>query len=177
MNWLFNFIKKLFAKQDLKKGLRVNLLPPDDIEEPPPPLAKKLKLFRPVAKEFPVSSPFGWRDKPTPKYHKGIDFACPEGTPVKAMIGGVIYITGWEKDNDHSQGFGLRVWQKFTYDDKEMFCWYGHLSKIIITAGLDINAGDIVGLSGNTGSSTGPHLHTQCREKDTSHFYDMDYYT
>lgn len=176
MNWLFNVIKKLFAKQDLKKGLHVNLLPPDEVTEPPPPLAKKLKLFRPVAKEFPVSSPFGWRDKPTPKYHKGIDFACPEGTPVKAMIGGIIYKVGWEKEEDHSQGYGLRVWQKSVYDDMNLYLWYGHMSKINIVPGINVNAGDVLGLSGNTGSSTGAHLHVGLREKNTRHFFDMTFY-
>lgn len=135
----------------------------------------KIKLYRPVLKSFPISSPFGWREKPSPKFHNGIDFAVPVGTDILSMCSGHIIRAGWENDSDKSAGFGLRIMQQTVIDDQIYFVWYGHLSKIFLSPGEVIKAGQLIGLSGNTGRSTGPHLHVQVRKKDTSQYFDMEW--
>lgn len=138
----------------------------------------KLKMVRPVADVYPISSPFGVKRtiKGKTGIHNGIDFACPIETPVIAMCDGEAYRVGWENPKDKSQGFGLRIWQIATIEKEVFFIWYGHLSKIFIDEPLKpIKAGEIIGLSGNSGSSTGPHLHVGIRKRDTSIFYDMDF--
>lgn len=80
--------------------------------------------------------------------HDGIDFGLPEGTPLKAADSGVVVHAGLNPYGktviiDHS-------WGK-TY--------YGHLNVIYVTENQKVSKGDIIGLSGNTGFSTGPHLH------------------
>jgi murein DD-endopeptidase MepM/ murein hydrolase activator NlpD len=100
-----------------------------------------------------ISSPFGPRIHPIygiPSFHTGIDIAVPEGTPVRAAAGGVVTFSGWQ------EGFGLLV----TIDHGNGYeTYYGHLSKLLVSAGQSVSAGDVIALSGNTGLSTGPHLH------------------
>lgn len=142
--------------------------------------------MRPLTKEFAVSSPFGAPRNPNPP-HRGIDFACPVGTPVSAMVDGIIFRAGWERDpimepNYKSIGFGMRVWQTFFVNDEKFFAWYGHLSQIFVNEGDKIKAGDVVGLSGATGRTysnhqdgPAPHLHVQVRKCDTNDFFNMDW--
>ncbi len=140
----------------------------------------KLKLLRPVHKDHPISSPFGWRKLPSSEFHKGIDFAVPVGTEVTSFSSGVCFKMGWEKGpefgSEHQKmGLGLRVWQEFDYHGITMYGWYGHLSKIFVEPYSQIKPGQLIGLSGNTGRSTGPHLHVQFRAKDSSDFVDVDW--
>lgn len=93
--------------------------------------------------------------------HYGIDFACPEGTPIVAACTGKIVLAGWEDPKDWKKGFGCRVWQKM--GDLNIFVVYAHLSKIECQVGDFLVAGTRVGLSGNTGGSDGPHLHLEQR--------------
>lgn len=104
-----------------------------------------------------VSSPFGPRIHPiygVPSFHTGIDLAVPEGTPVRAARAGTITYSGWEN------GFGLLV---VIYHGDGYESYYGHLSKLLVSAGQSVSAGEIVALSGTTGLSTGPHLHFEVR--------------
>lgn len=144
-----------------------------------------LKLIRPVDGRYGISSPFGWRKNPhkpsEDKFHNGIDFAVPAGTLVKAFASGICFKSGWESDrliypNDfHVRGLGLRVWQEFDYEDMRLYGWYGHLSQIYVDPGQVIKPGDVIGLSGNTGSSTGAHLHVQFRQRDTNQYFDAEW--
>jgi len=89
--------------------------------------------------------------------HNGLDFGIVEGTPVKATMEGKVISAGW---ND--QGYGnLVIVQNGDYQT-----YYAHLSSIPVKAGDLINAGSTIGLSGNTGRSTGPHLHYEIRKND-----------
>lgn len=92
--------------------------------------------------------------------HNGIDFAVPEGTPTRAARSGTAIVTGWQNPSDFAEGFGLRVW--IDNGDGSFSC-YGHLSRIDVAAGQHLVAGDPLGLSGNTGHTTGPHLHYEER--------------
>jgi murein DD-endopeptidase MepM/ murein hydrolase activator NlpD len=102
-----------------------------------------------------ISSGFGMRFHPVLGYsrmHKGIDFAVPVGTPVMAAGAGVVQIAG------RLGGYGnyLRINHQNGYGTA-----YGHLSRLApgIHAGSHVHQGQIVAYSGNTGMSTGPHLH------------------
>lgn len=99
------------------------------------------------------SSGFGRRSAPTKgasTYHKGIDWATPTGTPVYASCGGTVTRAGW------GSGYGYVVY--IDHEDGRQ-TRYGHLSKVLVSVGDTVRQGERIALSGNTGISTGPHLH------------------
>lgn len=111
--------------------------------------AAKVKGWQLPLAAYTLTSGFGVR---WGRLHAGEDFACPVGTPLKAMSSGTVTFAGQES------GFGNLV--KITYwDGTESY--YGHMSSISAAAGQKVAPGEIVGLSGNTGHSTGPHLHLE----------------
>ena len=100
-----------------------------------------------------ITSTFGRRKSPTKgasTYHKGIDWGTPIGTSVYASCGGTISSAGWMR------GYGYCVMIKHP-DGRQTR--YGHLSKIKVSVGQYVSQGQVIALSGNTGVSTGPHLH------------------
>lgn len=100
-----------------------------------------------------ISSMFGKRKAPkkgASTYHKGVDFAIPTGTAVMASCGGTVLRAGW------GSGYGYCVYLQ--HPDGRC-TRYGHLSKILVKAGQTVRQGEKIALSGNTGVSTGPHLH------------------
>jgi len=88
--------------------------------------------------------------------HSGVDFRAPIGTPVKSMGVGTVIGTG--NTDLYCQGASFGNWVFIRYNNG-LSSTYGHLSVIEATPGQKVQTGDIVGLSGNTGHSTGPHLH------------------
>lgn len=88
-----------------------------------------------------------------PEWHFGQDFNAPYGTNVFATGNGTVTVAGWS-----SNGFGNYVMIDHGYGYQSI---YGHLSKINVSVGLNVKRGDLIGLSGNTGTSSGPHLHYQ----------------
>lgn len=116
-------------------------------------LATALDLGWPLLAEHRVTSPFGDRFHPTlrqKKFHEGVDLGVPIGTPVLAVQTGVVEVVGESGASgryvviDH--GFGVRT-------------SYCHLSATPVLQGARIARGETFALSGNTGRSTGPHLH------------------
>ncbi len=100
-----------------------------------------------------MTSPFGRRKRPTKgasTYHKGIDWATPVGTAVVASSAGVVTKAGW------GSGYGYVV---YIQHPNGMSTRYGHLSKVLVKAGQSVSQGQKIALSGNTGVSTGPHIH------------------
>ncbi len=100
-----------------------------------------------------LSSSFGRRKAPkkgASTYHKGVDWATPTGTAVYASCGGTVAKAGW------GSGYGYVVY--INHEDGRQ-TRYGHLSKVLVKAGQTVKQGDKIALSGNTGVSTGPHLH------------------
>ncbi|PZA06481.1 MULTISPECIES: M23 family metallopeptidase [unclassified Meiothermus] len=105
-----------------------------------------------------VTDPFGTRrsyDKgATYSFHEGIDYGVPVGTPVRAPAAGVVglaeplFVRGNGVTIDHGDGVCSGFW---------------HLSKILVRPGQVVKAGDLIGLSGNTGLSNGPHAHFEIR--------------
>ncbi|MCI9315611.1 MAG: M23 family metallopeptidase [Lachnospiraceae bacterium] len=99
------------------------------------------------------SSGFGRRKAPTrgaSSYHKGIDWATPVGTAVMASSTGTVAKAGW------GSGYGYVVYINHA-DGRQTR--YGHLSKVLVSPGQTVNQGQKIALSGNTGVSTGPHVH------------------
>lgn len=140
-----------------------------------------IRLKRPFGPEHRISSPFGNRSiDGTGEFHNGYDFAVPVGTPVMACADGAVFRCGWQNEVDHKEGYGYRIWQEIELDDngrkRRFYIWYGHLSKILIVEGGRIKEGQEIGLSGNTGRSTGPHCHVGCREKDMKNFSEIEWF-
>lgn len=90
------------------------------------------------------------------RFHYGIDFRAAVGTKIMAMGTGTVLGTGDTDIACKGASFGKWVFIKY---DNGLSSTYGHLSVISAKNGDRVEAGDVVGLSGNTGSSTGPHLH------------------
>jgi murein DD-endopeptidase MepM/ murein hydrolase activator NlpD len=137
-----------------------------------------VSVIKPFGGNFPITSPFGERIDPksgVKKKHNGVDFGCPEGTPIRAVLDGKISVAGWECENDHDQGYGRRIWIESHYKNEKLLIVYAHLSQINKWAGEFISQSGIIGLSGNSGKSTGPHLHLGCRIKDTNQFLDWHF--
>lgn len=100
-------------------------------------------------KTYTLTSGFGMR---WGRLHAGEDFAAPVGTELTAMSSGTVIFAGQES------GFGNIV--KIRYWDGTV-SYYGHMSQITAQVGDEVSPGDLVGYSGNTGHSTGPHLHLE----------------
>ena len=101
-----------------------------------------------------MASGYGWRVDPIYKiqeFHKGMDFTCPIGTAVHVTGDGVVETVdfnygGYGNEIIVNHGFGYRT-------------RYAHLSRFNVKPGQKLKRGDVIGYSGNTGKSTGPHLH------------------
>lgn len=119
---------------------------------------KKIPLGKPVLSGY-ISSSFGRRVDPVTRntggsgnvrYHEGIDFAVPIGTSVKSTGNGKVVFAG------HKSGYGNCIIIAHSNGLKTL---YGHLSKILVRANQEVDAGEVIAKSGNTGRSTGPHVH------------------
>ncbi len=100
-----------------------------------------------------LSSRFGKRSQPTAgasTYHKGVDWATPTGTSVVASCGGTVARAGW------GSGYGYVVYINHA-DGRQTR--YAHLSKVLVKVGQTVKQGERIALSGNTGVSSGPHVH------------------
>lgn len=97
------------------------------------------------------------------KFHYGLDFRAPVGTKVMSMGTGTVMGTGDTDVACKGASFGKWVFIKY---DNGLSSTYGHLSSISASKGDKVKAGDIVAYSGNTGSSTGPHLHVSVYASD-----------
>ncbi|GII24176.1 M23 family metallopeptidase [Planosporangium mesophilum] len=108
----------------------------------------------PVRGNYVLSSLFG------PRWgvlHPGVDLAVPPGTPIYAANAGVVVLSRW------NGGYGNNV--MIRHDDGVVSV-YGHASRLMCAEGARVRAGDVIALSGNTGYSTGPHLHFELRRDD-----------
>lgn len=106
-----------------------------------------------------VTGKFGWREHPILKrkeFHPGIDLAANIGTPIYAPASGVVEFSGYSNN-----GYGYNVILLHNFGFKSVFA---HMTrKDVVKAGDFVNKGDLIGYTGNTGLSTGPHLHYEVR--------------
>jgi len=101
-----------------------------------------------------IASGFGMRIDPvygTPKMHKGLDFAAPQGTPIYATANGTVAVAGFTDG-----GYGNHVEINHGYGYETI---YGHMVKVKVHAGEHVTRGEVIGWVGSTGKSTGPHCH------------------
>lgn len=101
-----------------------------------------------------VTSPYGWRAR-FGRMHRGTDIALNVGDTVRAAFSGKIRLTKYE-----SKGYGYYV---VVRHDNGLETVYGHLSKFLVKPNQRVRAGEPIALGGNTGRSTGPHLHFETR--------------
>ncbi len=111
----------------------------------------KLPFAVPLKGGYRFTSPFGWR---WGRLHAGIDLAGPVGMDIHAPADGVVTEAGWES------GYGQVVKLRHDFGVSTV---YGHLSKIRVKVGQKVSRGEVIGDTGNTGRSTGPHLHYEIR--------------
>jgi murein DD-endopeptidase MepM/ murein hydrolase activator NlpD len=120
-----------------------------------------------------VASGYGVRIDPVyhvRKFHQGMDFTAPTGTEIFATGNAKVIFTGWK------QGYGNTIILDHGFGYKTV---YAHLYKSLVRKGQRVKRYDIIGLVGNTGKSTGPHLHYEVRLNDRPvdprnyYFYDL----
>ena len=111
----------------------------------------------PVPGHQTISAHFG--DNRGDHNHGGIDIAAPQGASVTSASSGLVTCAGWQNPSNHKEGFGLYV----VVQDQNNAYFYGHLSETSVKVGQEVKIGAAIGKVGNTGSSTGPHLHFEIR--------------
>ncbi|SMP04068.1 Peptidase family M23 [Desulfurobacterium pacificum] len=128
-----------------------------DLSDLIPSIDYMIKNLKTTPLGFPapgkITSGFGLRINPItkrPEFHLGLDIANIWGTPVRAPADGTVIKAGW---------CGLLGNCIEIKHNKDIKTYYGHLSKILVRKGEKVKRGEIIGLMGNSGRSTGPHLH------------------
>jgi murein DD-endopeptidase MepM/ murein hydrolase activator NlpD len=123
---------------------------------------RTIPLRKPVEGDIDMSSPFGMRMDPFmrgPAIHTGVDLRGDTGETAHVTANGTVTTASWQGgygnmvEVDHNNGLSTR---------------YGHLSKILVKVGQHVKMGQVIGLIGSTGRSTGPHLHYETRINDTA---------
>jgi murein DD-endopeptidase MepM/ murein hydrolase activator NlpD len=161
-------IEQLIQQIDLQKD---NTTESVELAENPHPtsLYSSIPNIKPLSGS--VTSTFGNRIHPifnVSLFHSGIDFSASEGTRVQSTGDGIVAFSGYDK------GYGQKIIINHGYGYKTI---YAHLSKSLVRQGQKVNRGEIIALSGNTGISTGPHLHYEVQKNNvkvnpTAYFFD-----
>ncbi len=121
-----------------------------------------------------ITSQYGWRQLPGDAhrtFHGGIDIAAKLGTPVRAVQDGVV--TFAYMDMGGTGGKMVSITSQLATG--EQVVRYGHLHQILVSRGVTVKQGQVIGLVGSTGFSTGPHLHlevTTVLSDDTIFYHD-----
>jgi murein DD-endopeptidase MepM/ murein hydrolase activator NlpD len=105
-------------------------------------------------RNFVITTYFGRRGA-FQRYHTGVDFAAPHGTPIYAARSGQVEVAGWS-----TWGYGYHV---IIDHGGGVETLYGHMSRFVVSAGEWVERGQLIGYVGSTGWSTGPHLHFEVR--------------
>lgn len=116
-----------------------------------------IPVFKVHALSAPITSPFGWRTHPvfdTQRFHSGVDLGVDEGTPLTAILPGTVEAAEW------MSGYGYTVLIDHGDGSETLFA---HCSQLVVVPGQIVMAGQLVAFSGNTGWSTGAHVHVELR--------------
>jgi hypothetical protein len=132
-----------------------------------------LPMISPVNVIYRLGDGMKFREKHpvlgTPQWHHGQDFSTPYGTEVYATGSGRVIKSGWDG------GFGNCIVIDHGYGYQST---YGHLSNMKVSNGINVKRGDLIGLTGSTGTSSGPHLHYQIdlygQHKNPLYFFNDD---
>ena len=122
---------------------------------------------QPFKSEWPITQSYG--EKITSVFHTGIDYGCPIGTSILASDEGTVMFAAWD-----STGYGNAVIIKHKNGNATL---YAHLSDVSVKVGDQVRQGELIGHSGSTGHSTGPHLHFESRTQwndPKTHFDPMN---
>ena len=122
-------------------------------------ISLELPLILPV--EGRISSKYGMRKHPinnTKSFHGGIDIAVIAGSKIRVTGKGVVILAGIDS------GYGQYILIK--HPNVGYYTFYGHLSKIIVMVGQQVDRGNVIALSGDSGFSTGQHLHYELRNSN-----------
>lgn len=118
-------------------------------------------MFRqPFKGDYPITLDYGEAFPPLYTHespHRGIDYGCPTGTPILASDDGTVTLV-----KDLPTGYGKYI---MIQHDGGYQTIYAHLSSLGVRVGQDVTKGDVIAMSGNTGNSTGPHLHFEVRKQ------------
>jgi murein DD-endopeptidase MepM/ murein hydrolase activator NlpD len=110
-------------------------------------------------KDGKITTPYLKKGKMWSKgYHTGVDFAVKEGTEIIAVADGVIETATW------GSAYGTQLVQRIGLHSNKVWAIYAHLSESLVKPGDNVKEGQLIGLSGNTGNSSGPHLHFEVRD-------------
>ena len=162
---------------ELKKQLYVQSKSYDEIvvlAQNKEKMLEAIPAIQPVANKdlTRVASGYGMRMDPiyhSRRFHAGMDFTAPTGTDIYATGNGRVLSAGWQ------QGYGncVEIDHGFGY-----VTLYGHMHSISVNAGQTVNRGEVIGLVGNIGKSTGPHLHYEVHYKgeimNPQNYYFLD---
>ena len=161
-------IEQMIMKMDFQKD---NASESTELAENPNPTSffSSIPNIKPVSGS--ITSAFGVRVHPVYNislFHSGIDISASEGTRVQTTGDGIVAFSGYDK------GYGQKITINHGYGYKTI---YAHLSKSLVRQGQKVKRGDIIALSGNTGVSTGPHLHYEVQKDNikvnpTAYFFD-----
>ncbi len=128
-----------------------------------------IRLIFPLAIPAPITSMFGWRTHPISgeqRFHSGTDLGAPIGTPVLAAYAGRVALA------DFLGGYGLTVLLEHNKGNQQTL--YGHMSELFVKPGEWVNQGVVIGRVGDTGLSTGPHLHFEFHQKTSEGWVALD---
>lgn len=157
------------SQEIILEGVKGNLLAPTNVQGElelvtsvwsvvDTPLLWQGTFARPLGEEYPTTSPFGTRRSynggPYSSYHAGQDFGSPAGVPIVAPATGVVAL---------AKALSVRGNAVILDHGRGIFTGYWHLSEISVEEGQAVRAGDLIGLVGTTGLSTGAHLHWELR--------------
>lgn len=112
--------------------------------------------------------------------HTGVDIDADEGAPIMAAGPGTVVWAGWglfsETPGNQSDPYGLAVVIRhdFGYQDQQLYTVYAHMSKVIAVVSQHVETGDVIGLVGATGATTGPHVHFEVRLGNNSFHYTLN---
>ena len=123
----------------------------------------------PLSIPAPITSLFGWRMHPihnVQRFHTGTDLGAPFGTPILAAQAGRVAVSNL------MGGYGLTV--VLRHDDGTTESLYGHMSQLLVKPGEEVEQGEVIGLVGSTGNSTGPHLHFEVRQLTGDGWFALD---
>ncbi|MFE1627558.1 peptidoglycan DD-metalloendopeptidase family protein [Brevibacillus reuszeri] len=125
----------------------------------------------PAMKEYRVTSPFGWRSGPingNPEFHTGIDLVKTHQAPINAFVAGEVIHAKEGVAGSGFGGYGIVVAIRDP-DNGHLHC-YAHLDSVAVKVGDKVKQGQVIGRQGNTGQSTGSHLHYEIRKSSSPQF-------
>lgn len=118
---------------------------------------------------------YGYEFTDSSQVHTGVDIAAPYGTPIRAAASGTVTFAGYglmssSANKKDPYGLAVTIRHDFGWGGRRLTTVYAHMSEVSVRPGMYVNQGDVVGYIGQTGNTTGPHLHFEIRLEKTDFF-------